>query len=118
MIIDDLRSLILFFKTSWIAFCRLPSIPGVLFETIAYSSGRLSSSSGYRKNILNGEVIFTPKINFGVNMINSNRDFNSETNELTVLEKFNFTYDELCSYQVGDYHDDWVQAYAHVTGKK
>ena len=40
-------------------------------RTIAYSSGRLSSSSGYRKNILNGEVIFTPKINFGVNIINS-----------------------------------------------
>ena len=37
-------------------------------STIAYSSGRLSSSSGYRKNILKGDVIFTPKINFGVNM--------------------------------------------------
>ena len=34
-------------------------------RTIAFSSGRLSSSSGYKKEIIEGKVIFTPKINFG-----------------------------------------------------
>jgi ABC-type transport system involved in multi-copper enzyme maturation permease subunit len=36
-------------------------------------------------------LLFTARVTTSVNMINSNRDFNSETNELTVLEKFNFT---------------------------
>ena len=40
--------------------------------TTAYSMGRLSSSSGYKTDVLSGEVIFTPKINFGMNIIDSN----------------------------------------------
>ena len=41
-------------------------------RTTAYSTGRLSSSSGYKTDVLSGEVIFTPKINFGMNIIDSN----------------------------------------------